>query len=84
MARYTMSAAVFSAAVLAACAQSPYQAALDEEERAGRIVCEYEKPLNSNIRRKRCRLVQDLTPDEKKDIFRTMEQRPDIEGYGIP
>ena len=84
MARYTMSAAVFSAAVLAACAPSPYQAALNEDMRAGRIVCEYKAPINSNIRRKTCRMVNDLTRDEKEDIMRTFEQRPKIEGYGKP
>jgi hypothetical protein len=77
-----MTATVLSGAILAACAQSPYQAALDEERRAGRIVCEYEKPINSNIRRKTCRLVQDLTRAEKEGLLRTFEHRPNIHNTG--
>jgi invasion protein IalB len=79
MVTFKMTATVLSGAILAACAQSsPYQAALDEERRAGRIVCEYEKPINSNIRRKTCRLVQDLTRAEKEGVLRTFEHRPDM------
>jgi hypothetical protein len=84
MVTYKIAATVLSAAILAACAPSPYQAALADDLRAGRIVCEYEAPLGSNIRRKTCRLVDDLTRDEKEDIMRTFEQRPKIEGYGKP
>ena len=84
MVTYKMATTVLSAAILAACAPSPYQAALNEEMRAGRIVCEYKAPINSNIRRKTCRVVNDLTRDEKGDIMRTFEQRPKIEGYGKP
>ena len=78
MVTYKMTATILSGAILAACAQSPYQAALDEERRAGRIVCEYEKPINSNIRRKTCRLVQDLTRADKEGMLRTFEHRPDM------
>ncbi len=79
MVTYKMTATVISGAILAACvAQSPYQAALDEEMRDGRIVCEYKKPINSNIRRKTCRVVQDLTRAEKDGLLRTFEHRPDM------
>ena len=84
MARYTMTAAVFSAAVLAACAQSPNHADVADDLRAGRTVCKYEAPFGSKIRRKTCRQIDDLTRDEKEDIMRTYEQRPKIEGYGQP
>ena len=79
MVTYKMATTVLSAAILAACAPSPYQAALNEEMRAGRIVCEYRAPINSNIRRKTCRVVNDLTREEKEDVLRTMEQRPVFE-----
>ena len=76
MARYKISAMVFSAVVLAACAPSPYHADLAGDLRGGRIVCEYEKPLGSNIKQKICRLTYDLTRDEKERILRTFEQIP--------
>ncbi len=84
MARYKMNATVFSAAVLAACASSPYHADLADDLRAGRIVCVHEAPIGSNIRSKMCRMITDLTLDEKEDIMRIFEQRPKIEGYGKP
>ncbi len=84
MVTYKIATTVLSAAIFAACAPSPYQAALRQEMLAGRVVCEYKAPINSNIRRKTCRVVNDLTRDEKEDVLRTFEQRPKIEGYGIP
>ncbi len=77
MITYKISAMIFSAAILAACAQSPYQTALKEEKRTGRIVCEFEEPINSRIKHKTCRVIDELTHDAKEDILRTFEQRPD-------
>ncbi len=71
MLTYKMTATVLSAAILAACAQTPYHAALIEEKRAGRIVCEYEAPINSRIKRKTCRVVRDLTLQEQEDMVKT-------------
>lgn len=69
MNRYKMSAAVFSAAVLAACTQSAYYANLDDDRREGRIVCRKEAPTGSNIRRKTCRLVGEFTEEKRRQMF---------------
>ncbi len=62
------------AALLAGCAESAYRQALKEEEREGRIVCEYERPLGSTIKQKTCRVVSELSREEKEDVLRTFEQ----------
>ena len=66
---YKMGAAVFSAAVLAACTQSAYYANLDEDRREGRIVCRNEAPFGSKIRRKTCRLVGEFTEKDRREMF---------------
>jgi hypothetical protein len=69
MAIYKMSAAVVSAAVLAACTQSAYFADLDADRREGRIVCRNEAPFGSKIRRKTCRLVGGITEEDRREMF---------------
>ncbi len=79
---YKMSAAVFSAAVLAGCTQSAYFADLDADRREGRIVCRNEAPLGSNIRRKTCRLVGDFTEENRREMFGAGYQQAPFETHG--
>ena len=76
MARYQMSAAVFSAVVLAACSPPTYYGDLDNERHVERVLCKNVAPLGSNIRRKTCRVGRQLTFEERKRVLRTFEQRP--------
>ncbi len=75
MARYKISATVISAAVLAACTPPTYYGDLDNERHVARIVCKNVAPINSNIRRKTCRLERQLTFQERKDILRMSYQQ---------
>ena len=76
MARYTMSAAVFSAVVLAACSPPTYYGDLNNERHVERIICKNVAPLGSNIRRETCRLDHQLTFQERKDILRQGHRVP--------
>ncbi len=77
MARYTITAAVFSAVVLAACAPPTYYGDLDNERHVERIVCKNVAPTGSNIRRKTCRVSgSKLTFQERKDILRQGHRVP--------
>ncbi len=78
MAGYKTSAAVFSAAVLAACAPPNYYGDLDNERHVERIVCKNVAPINSNIRRKTCRVSgRKLSFQERKDILRQGYRGPE-------
>jgi hypothetical protein len=76
MVRYTMSAAVFSAVVLAACTPPTYYGDLNNERHVERIICRNVAPLGSNIRRETCRLDRQLTFQERKDILRQGHRVP--------
>jgi len=76
MTRYTMSAAVISAVVLAACTPPTYYGDLNNERHVERIICKNVAPLGSNIRRETCRLDRQLTFQERKDILRQGHRVP--------
>ncbi len=76
MARYPITAAVFSAVVLAACTPPTYYGDLNNERHVERIICKNVAPLGSNIRRETCRLDRQLTFQERKDILRQGHRVP--------
>ena len=66
---------ILSSALLVACAAEPdYYANNDADDAGEKIVCKLEAPLGSNIQKKTCRVVSDLSFWERKKLFQ--------DGYG--
>jgi len=89
MAKFITCATVLSSAVLAACGTPAYNASnydanvydanihdanIDFDKPAERLVCKMEAPIGSNIKRRTCRVVSNLSYRERKKLLQ--------DGYG--